>query len=108
MFLDNFEVVEVEEILEEKQVFFLLENGKDGVLCFVEAELKSNTFDVTPSNGNVQNSMPYDFQWLSVGEKTLIQVDENNTDFNVTGLELTEDQLSKLNEILKNRMEVVG
>jgi hypothetical protein len=94
---------DVEWSFAAKEVYFVLSNGSDTASCVIEAEIVIEKFDCC-SGGDVENSVEVEFKYLVVSE-TPVGVDES--DFKIQPnqqIELTESQISDLNEKLKNEM----
>jgi hypothetical protein len=88
---------------DNKSVCFVLEHGVDNALCHMKGEIIVEAFDVC-QGGDVENGSEVNFKYLQIGE-TSVLVDQS--DFSIQAnqeIELTESQISDLNEKLKNEM----
>lgn len=91
-------------IKEQTKVVFYLVNGVDSIECEMRARRKVEQFEVY-NDGDVQNAVDRDFEYLEVDCETEVLVD--GLDY-VQKIKLTEKQMLKLNEYLKDGMKMVG
>lgn len=102
--LPKFEIdPNIEDCFDRKEVYFVLGCGVLKVVCSMKAECVVDTYSVNVDE-NPQNDIDRDFKYLKVGE-TAVSIDCSDIDL-VGGqqIELTETQIQKLNEILKENM----
>lgn len=98
---------EVESCFDKNEVYFVLNYGVLSVVCWMKAECITEQFEVNSTDNDPQNSFDRDFKYLKVGE-TEVNIDCSDIDL-VSGqqIELTENQIQKLNEYLKDNMILV-
>lgn len=85
-----------------KKVIFHLVNGVDSIECEMMAKRIVVSFDV-PVDNDPQNNLERDFEYLEVDCETEVIVE---LDY-VQKIKLTEKQMLKLNEYLKDEMKMV-
>ena len=99
----EFEINEVWDFSNPEKVCFNLVHGVDSIECEMKAKRKVEQFEVY-NDGDVQNSVDREFEYLEVDCETEVLVD--GLDY-VQKIKLTEKQMLKLNEYLKDEMEMV-
>lgn len=87
---------------EQTKVIFHLVNGVDSIECEMRARRKVEQFEVC-NDGDVQNSVERDFEYLEVDCETEVIVE---LDY-VQKIKLTEKQMLKFNEYLKDEMKMI-
>lgn len=100
----EFEIDDIWDFSKAEKVFFTIVNGVDSIECEMKAKRKVEQFEVY-NDGDVQNAIERDFEYLEVDCETEVLVD--GLDY-VQKIKLTEKQMLKLNEYLKDEMKMVG
>ena len=98
----EFELNEVWDFSNPEKVCFNLVHGVDSIECEMKAKRKVEQFEVY-NDGDVQNSVDREFEYLEVDCETEVLVE---LDY-VQKIKLTEKQMLKLNEYLKDEMKMV-
>ena len=84
-------------------VYFTLTCGVDSIECDMQAKRKVEKFEVC-NDGDVQNAVELDFEYLEVDCETEVLVD--GLDY-VQKIKLTEKQMLKLNGYLKDEKKMI-
>ena len=92
----EFELNEIWDFSNPGKVCFNLVHGVDSIECEMKAKRKVEQFEVY-NDGDVQNSVDREFEYLEVDCETEVLVD--GLDY-VQKIKLTEKQMLKLNEYL--------
>ena len=92
----EFELNEIWDFSNPEKVCFNLVHGVDSIECEMKAKRKVEQFEVY-NDGDVQNSVDREFEYLEVDCETEVLVD--GLDY-VQKIKLTEKQMLKLNEYL--------
>lgn len=106
--LPMFHIDEVDFCFDKKQVYFTLALGVSTLTCYMSAEEKVEEFEINV-DGNVQNNIDRDFRYLVVSDTSVV-VDQADLEICIKEgqtIGLTEKQRDDLNEILKEKMELV-
>ena len=106
--LPMFFIEDVDFCFDKKEVYFTLALGVSTLTCYMSADVKIESFEVN-IDPNPQNNIDRDFRYLVVSDTSVV-VDQADIDICiVTGqtIGLTEKQRNDLNEILKEKMELV-
>ena len=106
--LPMFDIDEVDFCFDKKEVYFTLALGVSTLTCYMSADVKVQEFEINV-DGNVHNNIDRDFRYL-VASDTSVVVDQSDIDICIVKgqtIGLTEKQRSDLNEILKEKMELV-
>ena len=106
--LPMFHIDEVDFCFDKKEVYFTLAFGVSTLACYMSAEVKVEEFEINV-DGNVQNNIDRDFRYLVVSDTSVV-VDQADIDICIVKgqtIGLTEKQRNDLNEILKEKMELV-
>ena len=98
----EFELNEIWDFSNPGKVCFNLVHGVDSIECEMKAKRKVEQFEVY-NDGDVQNSVDREFEYLEVDCETEVLVE---LDY-VQKIKLTEKQMLKLNEYLKDEMKMV-
>ena len=98
----EFELNEIWDFSNPEKVCFNLVHGVDSIECEMKAKRKVEQFEVY-NDGDVQNAVERDFEYLEVDCETEVLVE---LDY-VQKIKLTEKQMLKLNEYLKDEKEMV-
>ena len=98
----EFELNEIWDFSNPGKVCFNLVHGVDSIECEMKAKRKVEQFEVY-NDGDVQNSVDREFEYLEVDCETEVLVE---LDY-VQKIKLTEKQMLKLNEYLKDEMEMI-
>ena len=98
----EFELNEIWDFSNPEKVCFNLVHGVDSIECEMKAKRKVEQFEVY-NDGDVQNSVDREFEYLEVDCETEVLVE---LDY-VQKIKLTEKQMLKLNEYLKDEMKMV-
>ena len=98
----EFELNEIWDFSNPEKVCFNLVHGVDSIECEMKAKRKVEQFEVY-NDGDVQNSADREFEYLEVDCETEVLVE---LDY-VQKIKLTEKQMLKLNEYLKDEMEMI-
>ena len=98
----EFELNEIWDFSNPEKVCFNLVHGVDSIECEMKAKRKVEQFEVY-NDGDVQNSVDREFEYLEVDCETEVLVE---LDY-VQKIKLTEKQMLKLNEYLKDEMEMI-
>ena len=93
---------DIDIFVDHEKVIFFLECGVDSIECEMKAKRKVEKFEVC-NDGDVQNSVERDFEYLEVDCETEVIVE---LDY-VQKIKLTEKQMLKLNEYLKDEMKMI-
>ena len=106
MNISKFKVAEIDYCFDKEEVYFTLECQEGGeIVCYVEAEIYEQAFDVLPPSGNIEYAREVDFRWLVVSGESEVKIDSSC--FDIEKVVLTESQLKDLNDYLNGKMEVV-
>ena len=106
--LPMFNIDEVDFCFNKKQVYFTLVLGVSTLTCYMSTDAKVEEFEIN-IDGNVQNNVDRDFKYLVVSDSSVI-VDQADVEICIVKgqtIGLTEKQRDDLNEILKEKMELV-
>ena len=98
----EFELNEIWDFSNPEKVCFNLVHGVDSIECEMKAKRKVEQFEVQ-NDGDVQNSVDREFEYLEVDCETEVLVE---LDY-VQKIKLTEKQMLKLNEYLKDEKKMV-
>ena len=98
----EFEINEVWDFSNPEKVCFNLVHGVDLIECEMKAKRIVESFEAY-TDGDVQNSIEREFEYLEVDCETEVIVE---LDY-VQKIKLTEKQMLKLNEYLKDEMKIV-
>ena len=98
----EFELNEIWDFSNPGKVCFNLVHGVDSIECEMKAKRKVEQFEVY-NDGDVQNSVDREFEYLEVDCETEVLVE---LDY-VQKIKLTEKQMLKLNEYLKDEKKMV-
>ena len=98
----EFELIEIWDFSNPEKVCFNLVHGVDSIECEMKAKRKVEQFEVQ-NDGDVQNSVDREFEYLEVDCETEVLVE---LDY-VQKIKLTEKQMLKLNEYLKDEKKMV-
>ena len=99
----EFELNEVWDFSNHEKVCFNLVHGVDSIECEMRAK-KIKDWYCVPVDNNPQNDVDREFEYLEVDCETGVLVD--GLDY-VQKIKLTEKQMLKLNEYLKDEMKMV-
>ena len=94
---------DIDAFIDNEKVMFWLSCGVDDIYCEMKAKRIIESFEVC-NDGDVQNSVECDFEYLEVDCETEVLVD--GLDY-VQKIKLTEKQMLKLNEYLKDEKKMV-
>lgn len=106
--LPMFFIDDVDFCFDKKEVYFTLALGSSTLTCYMSADVKIEEFEINV-DGNVQNNVDRDFRYLVVSDTSVV-VDQADIDICIVKgqtIGLTEKQRNDLNEILKEKMELV-
>ena len=106
--LPMFDIDEVDFCFDKKEVYFTLAFGVSTLTCYMSADVKVEEFEIN-IDGNVQNNVDREFRYLVVSDTSVV-VDQADIDICIVKgqtIGLTEKQRNDLNEILKEKMELV-
>ena len=106
--LPEFKIEDVDFCFDKKEVYFTLALGVSTLTCYMSADVKIESFEVN-IDPNPQNNIDRDFRYLVVSDTSVV-VDQADIDICIVKgqtIGLTEKQRDDLNEILKEKMELV-
>ena len=106
--LPMFFIDDVDFCFDKNEVYFTLALGVSTLTCYMSADVKVEEFEINV-DGNVQNNIDRDFRYLVVSDTSVV-VDQADLEICIKEgqtIGLTEKQRDDLNEILKDKMELV-
>lgn len=104
---EEFKIDDVDHCFESNRAFFTLVSGCSCITCYANADLVIDKYEVKVSE-DIQQNKDMDFKYLVVNGAVII----DQSDIEICAIQgqtigLTEKQRNDLNEILKEKMEVV-
>ena len=99
---EEFEINDIWDFSRIEKICFTMISGVHSIECEVLANRVVESFEVC-NDGDVQNAHDRDFEYLQVDADEVVSVELEH----VQKIKLTEKQLQKLNEYLKQQMKMI-